>query len=221
MKKLGGRLVDLFTLALMAVAVYALAQPGSLPRARLAQWQSDRSTVRESRASWVAIQQVGSPAKPPAPAHLTEIADYECPFCRDVQPVVDSLLAAGIRVQYLHYPLPSHPRAVGAALSAMCAERTGHFRAMHDRLMTTKVWQRDTNWVREARAAGIVDTAAFMVCVRDPATTARLQQQRQIADRLVVTGTPMFVSTDAVHRGVGSMADLRALASEGLQSPPP
>jgi protein-disulfide isomerase len=78
--------------------------------------------------------------------------------------------------------------------------------------MHTSGWRTDSNWGREARIAGVPDTAAFIVCLRSPTTSERLARHLALADSLRVTGTPTFVARAAIHHGVIDTFRLRALA---------
>ena len=84
---------------------------------------------------------------------------------------------------------------------------------MHARLMSTSQWQQDTNWTREAEAAGILELGAFVKCLRGTGAHQRLQVSRALADTLSVPGTPVFVSLRGVHRGLASASELLALAA--------
>ena len=82
---------------------------------------------------------------------------------------------------------------------------------MHAQLMNTTDWQRDTAWTREAKAAGVLDLTSFAACMRSDSAKNRLAQQKAMAETLGVTGTPVFFSRSAMHRGVASKNDLLAL----------
>ncbi len=84
-----------------------------------------------------------SPQRGPSDAWVTmvEFADFECPYCRQEEPVVADLEAAygaDLRVVYKHLPLPAavHPHAQAAAVAAECAHAQGKFWELHDLLFT-------------------------------------------------------------------------------------
>ena len=85
---------------------------------------------------------------------------------------------------------------------------------MHRQLMTTSVWQKDSNWTREAVAAGVRDTAAFHNCLSGSAVQDRLAHELSLADSVGARGTPYFVSRNALHRGTITTTDLLAMASK-------
>ena len=201
--------LDLLTCGTLAVAVYVLAQP---LRTRWSQYRADVASTNVARLNWDRIRRRSSPLFDGGAAmQIVEISDYQCPFCRKSSAAVDSAIQRGVAVAYLNFPLPSHLHAEGAAIAALCAESVGRFREMHARLMSTTEWQLDSNWLREANAAGISNLTEFRKCLGEPAVRHRLDQQRDLAEKLGIHGTPMFVSRVAVHRGAASMSQLLAL----------
>jgi hypothetical protein len=69
----------------------------------------------------------GTAAKPAVT--IVEFSDFECRFCRDVQPALKQVLeshAKDVRLVFKHLPLEGHRNAVPAARAAYCAgSRTG------------------------------------------------------------------------------------------------
>jgi protein-disulfide isomerase len=83
-----------------------------------------------------------SPVKGPADALVTivESSDFECPFCKRVQPTLKQIADTypeKVRLVFKQNPLPSHPNALPAAIAAEEARAQGgdsKFWAMHDKL---------------------------------------------------------------------------------------
>ncbi len=73
-----------------------------------------------------------------APVTLVEYGDYECPYCRQVAPIIKQVRERfGDRVRYVfrHFPITTaHPNAQLAAEAAEAAAAQGKFWEMHDRL---------------------------------------------------------------------------------------
>jgi NhaA family Na+:H+ antiporter len=70
---------------------------------------------------------------------LVEYADVECPYCRQLQPVLHEVLMRrpGVRMAYRHFPLvQEHPYAYSAALALEAAAQHGRFWDLHDRLLS-------------------------------------------------------------------------------------
>src|SRR5688500_12955733 len=135
--------LDLLTAVFAVVAVYLLMQPTSQLRMAWAERSESRESARIVERKWADLGEAASPLyRGTAPIEIVEVSDYECPFCRANSAGVDSAVAAGARIAYLHLPMARHPRAEGAALAALCAEESDRFPEMHARLMTFRMADR-------------------------------------------------------------------------------
>lgn len=206
-------LTDAVTIALLSVALFLLFKPDGQLRRFWAERQLESATREAVTRLWDDLTDTSDRLyTTAAEPDIIEVSDYTCPFCRAMHAVVDSALGTGIRISYLHAP-SSRPQAREAALAAICAERSGHFDAMHRHLITTEAWLTDVDWRREAVSAGVTDVDTFMICLEGSGATARLATQRALADSIGVSGTPMFVTRAGVHRGAGTLDDLLRLGS--------
>lgn len=189
-------------IVIVAFAVFLLGPHGVL----YTRWKDWRKAVRtrETIAQlWPALVKAGERvdvgrAKPT----LVEFADYQCPFCRQSDEVLNQwLVRHDVGVVYLHFPLRIHPAAEGAARAAICAAHQGRFRQMHRRLFETTAWEQDSNWTREANAAGVPDLGRFRGCLASAAVTGQIQADMALGRKLGVTGTPTFISPDQLQVG--------------------
>jgi protein-disulfide isomerase len=145
---------------------------------------------------------------------LIEFGDYECPFCRRVQPVLDEFLAdnSDVSVRFRHYPLTDlHPSAEGAAKAAICAEAQGRFRQMHGLLLTESQWTETNDWIALADRSDVPDLDGFSTCMEGAQAEQRLQRDIALGDSLGVSGTPAFLVPGDLHRGYLTMDQLMAL----------
>ncbi len=71
-----------------------------------------------------------------APVTLVEYGDYQCPYCADMHPMINSIAKAmgnQLRFVFRHMPLlEMHPYAQHAAEAAEAAGAQGKFWEMHD-----------------------------------------------------------------------------------------
>lgn len=68
---------------------------------------------------------------------IVEFGDYECPFCRRLEPALRALLAEyseEVAIVYRHVPLTYHEHAYQAARLAECAAVQDRFPEAHTRL---------------------------------------------------------------------------------------
>lgn len=149
----------------------------------------------EKVSEWRSLSSEGEVIGPAnAPVTIVEFSDFQCPYCRRLAAVLDSVMAdypGKVRVVFRHYPLPHlHPSARMAAIAAECAGRQGRFPSMHDQLFRAQDSIGVTSWSAFAVRAEVMDTIRFGGCLTEPAHVARLQRDSIAAESLGITGTP-------------------------------
>ena len=137
-----------------------------------------------------------------APAVLYVFNDFECPFCArwasQVKPeVVERFVETGqLRMIYMDFPLPNHPRATPAAMAARCAGDQGRYWEYHDLLFANQeAWIESDRPSREfmeyAEEVG-VDAARFSQCMRSADHRLAIVEGVAYARRMGARGTPWF-----------------------------
>ena len=131
--------------------------------------ESAHATIRlETPRQPVAIAAV-DPATGPAsaPIQLVEFSDFECPYCRQLEPVLTRLrdkYRDRIRVVWKDFPLPIHGQARGAAEAARCAGDQGHFWEYHDLLFANQQALTPGDLKRHATTLKL-DLDQFAICL--------------------------------------------------------
>lgn len=160
-------------------------------------------------------------AGPEAPV-VVEFLDYECPACGSFHPVVDDLMErydGQVTFAVRHFPLPSHPDAVPAALAAEAAAQQGAFAPMHDLL-----FERQAEWSGSADAAAAfrgyaselgLDLADYDAAVADDATLERVALDANAGIALGVRSTPTFF-VDGQQVELQRLEDLEAAIAAAL-----
>jgi protein-disulfide isomerase len=157
----------------------------------------------------------GCPVKgpPDAPVAIVEFSDFQCPFCVKASADLRRLLRErpDVRLVFRHFPLdPScntevrrsiHPDACLAACAAECASRQGRFWEYHDVLFDNHQNLERGSLFRYAREMGL-DLDAFRLCLDDPATRARIDDDVRAATRAGVTSTPTLFINGRTVAGV-------------------
>src|SRR3954452_14969407 len=99
-------------------------------------------------------------------------ADYLCPYCRRLRPVLDRLRAAlGERLAYVYRHFPNeriHPGAELLAHAAEAADRQHRFWQMHDAIYSREPPVTENDALEIAAAIGL-DMARFRRDLADPA----------------------------------------------------
>lgn len=127
-----------------------------------------------------------------APIVIVEFADFECPACGAMRPVLEEVIAAHpdkIRFFYKHYPLGMHPNAEKAARAAVAAMRQGKFWEMHHLLFENQTQLSIENVEKLAQSIGL-DLAKFRQDRDSEATADFVAKNRKQGEALNLTGTP-------------------------------
>ena len=139
----------------------------------------------------------GAPSKGPEYARVTivKFEDYQCPFCKQVQPIFQELLSrynGKIRLVHKDLPLDSiHPQSRQAAEAARCADEQGKFWSYHDVLYANSSNASQENLKSYAKEVGL-DVNAFERCLGSGKFRAVVQRDLMDGAQLGVTGTPTF-----------------------------
>lgn len=134
---------------------------------------------------------------PEAPLTIVEFSDFECPFCRKLQPVLRRVLKRWpkeVRLVYKHLPLDRHRYAFGASKAAVCADEQGRFWEFHDALYRENQDMSPRGVISIAKSLDM-ELEQFEGCLQDEATRLAVQSDRALARRAGVTGTPtLFIN---------------------------
>ncbi len=135
-----------------------------------------------------------APSKGPADAPLVLVvfSDFQCPFCKRVEPTlaeVEKHYPGKVRVVWKNYPLPFHNNAEPAAEAAMAADAQGKFWPMHDRLFENNTALDRESLENYAAAIGL-DLPRFRADLDAGRYKARIEADKQEGSDLGVVGTP-------------------------------
>src|SRR6058998_2033813 len=132
---------------------------------------------------------------PKAPVVIVEFSDFQCPYCRAVQPTLKSLLAkyeGRVSLSYRDLPLRDiHPQAQMAAEASRCAGEQGKFWEYHDLLFENPNKLNREGLVEQARSLKL-DEKQFDSCLSSGKYKAQVEHDRQLGMRAGLTGTPGF-----------------------------
>jgi protein-disulfide isomerase len=162
-----------------------------------------------------------TPTRGPVNARVTllEYADYECPYCQQIQPAVDKLeqeYKGTIAFVYKDFPLPMHANAAKAAEASQCARQQGKYWEYHDILEKTK--QLDPAALKNHARTLKLDTAAFDKCVDNGEMADVVKATGSEADKMQLQGTPTFFVNGRYVSGSVSYDKLRGVIEEELSA---
>ena len=129
---------------------------------------------------------------PGAKVTLVEFADYECPHCKRLQPVLRQIVDEfhnDVKVYFKHYPLPQHTNARLAAEAAVAANKQGKFWAFQDKLWDKQDDLSPALIEKLAKDSGL-DLAKFRQDLASDAVKGRVQKDRDEGQALGLQATP-------------------------------
>jgi protein-disulfide isomerase len=170
----------------------------------------------------VAVGNAPRLGSPDAPVQIIEFADYECPYCQQVNGDLKKLadqFGNKVSLVYKDFPLPMHPLAARAAEAAHCAEAQGRFWEFHDSLFKTKRLQMSD--LKEQARSLQLDTARFDKCLETGEQTALVKKEAQEGQRLGLQGTPSFFVNGHFMSGAIGYVKLREAVMQELSASAP
>jgi protein-disulfide isomerase len=140
-----------------------------------------------------------------APVTLVEYGDYECPYCRAAQPIVQELqqlLGDQLRYVFRHFPLTgSHPHAQQAAEVAEAAAVQGRFFEMHAALFENQEALENDHLVEYAEDLGL-DIARIRRELGAHSYAGRVREDFESGLSSGARGTPTFYLDDTRYDGI-------------------
>lgn len=150
---------------------------------------------------------------------ITEFLDFQCPYCREAQPILKKLLGSypgKLRIDFRNLPLPIHPLAGRAAQAAYCAGKQGAFWPYHDALLETEVLTIDHFDQIGSRLR--LKNEPFQKCLSDPDSRSAVLADLEEARELGINGTPSFVVNGKLLNGLVSFEEFKRVIERELQS---
>jgi len=132
---------------------------------------------------------------PQAALIIVEFGDFQCPFCRQVEPTLKNLLAkyeGRVNLAYRDFPLADiHSQAELAAEASRCAGEQGKFWEYHDLLFANPQKFKRDGLLEQARSLKL-DEQQFDSCLSSRKYAAKVEGDRQQGVNAGVNGTPGF-----------------------------
>ena len=144
---------------------------------------------------------------------VVEFFDYQCGYCKRALPMMEALLEsdANVRVIWKELPILGPISEFGAAAS-MGAQRQDLYLAFHTALMREPELSEER--VMEIAQTVGLDTARLRQDMTDPAFKAYMMENRALAQRLGIEGTPAFVVGGTLVPGAIGIEQMRQIIAE-------
>ncbi len=144
---------------------------------------------------------------------LVEFSDFECPACKNVQPVVKEILQkynGQIRFVYLQYPLPNHQFAQIAAQAAEAAALQNKFWEMHD-LLFAKSPDLSREKLFEYAQSLNLDMGKFGKDFDSDVVKQKIAADKSDGDKIPLAATPTFFINGTKLKGILSLDNFRQI----------
>jgi len=149
---------------------------------------------------------------------IVEFFDYRCPYCKQVQPILEGLLDSDrkLRIVYKEFPILG-PASTYASKIALASRAQGKYDAFHRAMMDTKGSIDEKVVDKVARSVGI-DLAKAKADMDAPAIEALIKKDFALADAINVNGTPAFVIAGKLYPGAMTLDELKKLIADARQA---
>jgi len=134
---------------------------------------------------------------------LLVYSDFQCPYCAQVTPVMDTLLVKfpkDVRIIYRHFPLNIHDKSLITAQAAEAAGLQGKFWEMHNLIMSKQAeWsaknpQDFSTWIKVGAASiSGLDVARFMTDMLSQPVADKVKAALKSAETIGLNQTPYLV----------------------------
>ena len=169
----------------------------------------------------------GNPHLGTGRVEMVEFADYECPGCAVIAPILAGIASSnGATLVYRYFPLDSiHPNADASARAAAAADRQGRFWQMSEALYARQnEWKdlpaTDADAFFRTLASGLgLDVAAWDAAYASAEVKAAVDADRQAAVGLGLNGTPTLFINGRLYSGSLSSDGIRAAIAAAAPSP--
>ncbi len=153
---------------------------------------------------------------PDAKITIVEFADFECPGCAGIHPVLKRLLTdySG-KISFVYRTFPIHRDSALAATFALAAGEQGKFWEMHD-----KLYENQSSWAGKEKPPRDIflgyatdlklDIAKLEKSLSDSHLEAHVNADRDDALKLGIRGTPTIFINGEILKGIPSDGELRA-----------
>jgi protein-disulfide isomerase len=159
-----------------------------------------------------------------APVVIQVFSDFQCPFCKRVEPTLSQLeqeFKGSIRIVWRHYPLPFHQQAQLAAEAAeevLAQKGPDAFWKYHDLLFEAQGEPGLERTTLDVLADQLgLDMSRFGAALDGRTHQAKVDADAEAAQRADINGTPGFVINDYYLSGAQPVAAFRRLIKLALK----
>lgn len=148
---------------------------------------------------------------------VVEFFDYQCPYCKGVEPALEKLIKQDPQLRFVYKEFPVlGPESVVAARVALAAAKQGKYVVFHEALLALKGRLTEARIYKVAGDVGL-DLARLKRDMAAPDIAAAIKDDLALADALNITGTPTFVIGNEIVPGAAGFDKLKTLVAKARQ----
>jgi protein-disulfide isomerase len=149
---------------------------------------------------------------------IVEFFDYQCPYCKQALPTLQSLLNEDPKLRLIYKEMPVlGPQSGVAAHVALAAQRQNKYEAFHAAMMGTKGKITEESVYEVATSVGL-DIERLKQDMAAPEIEQSLLANRALADALNIRGTPAFIIGNQIAPGAIALEALKNMIAEARKS---
>jgi protein-disulfide isomerase len=148
---------------------------------------------------------------------IVEFSDFECPFCRQVQGTLNTIIeryGGEVRLVFKHLPSEGHRNSLPAARAAYCAGEQDRFWQFHEALFASPNLS-DSVFNEIATRLGFA-REKFQSCLSAERSRAAVIRDIETARRYRVDSTPSFLINGRLVKGALGFSDFQVLIDREL-----
>ena len=150
---------------------------------------------------------------------LVEFFDYRCPYCKQVEPSLEKILADDHQLRFVFKEFPVlGPDSEVAARVALAARKQGKYDAFHRAMMNTP-GHIDAAVIYQVAASVGLDVNKLKQDMTSPDIEQELKANLDLGKTLDLDGTPSFIVGDTIIPGAISADDLKQVIASARGKP--
>ena len=150
---------------------------------------------------------------------IAEFSDFQCPFCKRVEPAVKEILQKypnDVAIVFINQPLPFHDHAMEAAQAFQAAHRQGKAWPMHDKMYDNNTALERASLEKYATELGL-NMTKFKKDIDDPKVKEEIAEHQKLAASVGATGTPTFYINGRELVGAQPFAEFQKIIDEEIK----
>ncbi len=192
-----------------AIAVLEDRRDAEAANADLQMLAENHAAIFEDPASW-------SGGNPEGDVTVVEFVDYRCGYCRRAHDEVAQLVESdgNIRLVIKEFPILGEASEASSrfAIATLQVAGADAYKQVHDELIALRGEPSPDTLSRLATDLGL-DAAAILARMDAPEVTAVIADNRALADRMQINGTPTFVIDNTMVRGYVPLDGMRQIVA--------